>query len=255
MSLHPLLCRSDSGDIAIRWPRLVWWLAVYVLVSVLFGLAFQFFVGARFHATHIAFTIIATALPSVLLLYLAKRHAEGKSARQFSLSALLASATVACVLFALIGSERHSQLENYGKREQLEQAIMKIVGNGSVHVSGTTLIQVKRLSFDDEDLQKILELKVQLDEIESPLTLLDLSGTTITDQGVRVLRGVDSLEYCFLERTGVTDMSIDAFSGLPNLKVMSVMSTRVTPQRLLTLSISHPQLNIEPKTYLKLKSQ
>jgi hypothetical protein len=119
-------------------------------------------------------------------------------------------------------------------------------------VSETTLIQVKRPSFGDADLRKVLELAEPLEQAESPLTFVDLSGTSVTDAGVAELANVATLEYCFLERTGVTDAAIDALGALQWLKVLSVNSTRVTPERLLTLSDARPELNIEPKTYLKL---
>jgi hypothetical protein len=253
--MHPLLRRSDAGDVAIRWPMLFWWVAIYIVTMLIVGLAFQQFVSDRFRATQIAFSAIAGILPSVLLLYIARRHAEGKSARQFSVTALLTCTAVACVLFALLGSQRRTDMEVFAKRQRLQDEITMIVGKGNVHVTGTTLVQVKRSSFDDHDLQKLLQRKRQLDEVDAPLTNLDLSDTNITDHGVGKLKIVDSLEYCFLERTGVTDTSIDTLSQLPNLRVASVASTAVTSERLLKLSIERPRLNIEPKTYLKLKSQ
>jgi hypothetical protein len=122
-------------------------------------------------------------------------------------------------------------------------------------VSETTLIQVKRPSFGDADLRKVLELAEPLEQAESPLTFVDLSGTSVTDAGVAELANAAALEYCFLERTGVTDAAIDALGALQRLKVLSVNSTRVTPERLLKLSDARPELNIEPKTYLRLRAR
>ena len=130
---------------------------------------------------------------------------------------------------------------------------MAIVGTGTVHVSGKTFVQIKRPSFDDDDLEEFIRLTTQLDDIGSPLYFLDLSGTNVTDRGVARLATTDSLEYLFLERTAVTDASIDSVEALPHIRVMSVMSTVVTPGRLLTLSDKQPTWNINPKTYQRLK--
>ena len=253
--MHPFLARMNDGRVAIRWSRCVAFLAAYIIGFALIVTLFNSFLGIRLSVTRIAFLTLATLLPPVLLLYVAKRRAEGKSARQFSLLAMLAAITVACVLFALSGSERRADLEAYAQRERLQEAIMSIVGQGQVNVSSTTLIQVKRPSFDDDDLAKVMRFKDQLDESDAPLTFLDLSDTSVTDQGVAALANVESLEYCFLDRTGVSDEAIEALKALPNLKLLSTQSTGVTSERLLNLSKKRPELDIEPKTYRRSKSE
>jgi hypothetical protein len=253
--MHPLLVRNDAGEVSVRWRPLIVALAVYAVASLAMGFALQWSIGGRFRATTAIFVIVATALPSIVLLYFAKRHAEGKSARQFSLAAFLASATIACLLFALLGSARQADLARYAERQRLAAALNEIVGQGQARVSETTLIQVKRPSFGDADLRKVLELAEPLEQAESPLTFVDLSGTSVTDAGVAELANAAALEYCFLERTGVTDAAIDALGALQRLKVLSVNSTRVTPERLLKLSDARPELNIEPKTYMKLRAR
>ncbi len=253
--MQAFLARMSDGRVAIRWSRCVVFLAVYIVIFALTATLSHSFLGIRLGVTRLASSALVTLLPLALLLYVAKRRAEGKSARQFSLLAMLAAITVACVLFALLVSERRAELEAYARRERLQEAIMSIVGQGQVNVSSTTLIQVKRPSFGDDDLAKVMRLKDQLDESDAPLTFLDLSDTSVTDRGVAALANVESLEYCFLDRTGVSDEAIEALKALPNLKVLSTWSTGVTSERLLNLSKKRPELDIEPKTYRRSKSE
>jgi hypothetical protein len=212
------------------------------------------FLGIRLSVTNSVSSTAVFVLGGAAWLYFAKRHAQGDSTKQFSLAALLAGVTVACCLLALMTLDRRSQLQEYATRQRLQQSIMTLVATGNVNVSGTTLIQVKRPSFDDDDLKKVLELKPELERVGSPLTFLDLSGTSVTDRGIGTLATLDSLEYCFLDRTAITDTAIDAFTPLPDLKVLSVQSTSVTADKLLILNKMRPQLDIDPKDYQKLKS-
>jgi hypothetical protein len=230
--LHPFLYRNDAGQIAIRWTRLAVLLAVVFVSTVLVSLALEYILGRPFRVIRLILPLLLVLLPQVVAVHLAKRHAEGKSPWQFSLAALL--------------------LERHAIRGRLEKSINEIVGQGNVHVTGQTLIQVQRPTFNDEDLRKILALREQLAEIQSPIVILDLSSTQVTDAGVTELKQIPSLEYCFLLQTAITDASIDALAELPNLKVLGVNSTAVTPDRLLRLSTERPMLNIVPKDYRKL---
>ncbi len=253
--MHPFLNRNENGRVVIRWSRLVPCLAVAILASLAVTVAFQYFMGIRFRVRVFAISTMFTIVPWLVLLYVAKRQAEGKSARQFSLAALLAGITVVCLFFALTGSERRADSEELAQREQHEKALMAIVGTGTVHVSGQTFVQIKRTSFSDDDLEKIIRFKTQLDDVGSPLYFLDLSGTNVSDRGIARLATMKSLEYLFLERTAVTDASIDSIEALPHIRVMSAMSTVVTPERLLKLSIKQPKWDINPKTYQRLKTR
>jgi hypothetical protein len=253
--LHPALRRNEAGEIAVHWPRLIALLAVVVAPMIIISLAIMYFTGKPIRAPRIIIPTILVLLPQLLLLHFAKRRAERRSLWQYSLSTLLASLTVACVLFALLGSDRRADLERFAKRQQFQGSLMQIVGKGSVHVTGGTLIQVQRPSFDDNDLRKVLQYREQLERSNFPISILDLSGTRVTDQGVAELKQVHSLKYCFFERTGVTDAAVDALDELPNLKVISFNGTQVTPERLLKLSQDRPDLKIEPQTYRKLKPQ
>jgi hypothetical protein len=253
--MHPFLNRDDTGQVVIRWSRIVASLIAYIVVSLAVTVVLQHFMGVRFRARMYASSTVVVGLWLLLCLHVAKRHAEGKSARQFSLSAMLAGTAGICLLLALLGSERRADSENSAHRQHLQEVIMAIVGTGTVHVANQTLVQVKRSTFDDDDLEEIGRLKTQLADVNSPLYFLDLSGTNVTDHGLATLASMDSLEFLFLERTAVTDVSIDAVETLPHIRVISVVSTVVTPERLLRLSVKRPQWNIEPKTYQRLKAR
>lgn len=253
--MHPLLYRNDAGQIAIRWWKLIGWLAAYASAMLLSASAFWYFLDGRFPTARLLFVLVLCALPMLLALYVAKRHAEGRTVLQFSLTALLAAVTIFCALLAAALLERRSGLEIHAQRARLEKALFEIVGNGTVRVRGTTTIQVRRTTFDDDDLQKITDLCPELDAALSPLTILDLSGTNVTDAEINARESAAALDILVLNQTGVTDRTIDTLDELPNLRLIAVTSTRVKPQRLATLGRERPDLNIEPKAYLKLKTE
>ena len=252
--MHPLLYRNGDGEVVILWRRLVLWITLLVCATLAVNFAIGYFVRVRFRTTTIGLPIVVVAVTWVWLLYFARRHAQGKLVQQVTMMALLGGITTACFVFAFAAWDRQSRLQEHANRERLEAEIMTIVVDGKVRVSGnpgTTFITVKRRSFNDNDLVAVLQLTGQLDQANAPITHLDLSGTTITDHGVSSLANLESLEYCFLERTQVSDTSIDMFELFPKLKVLSVMRTPVTAKRLLRLSVARPELDIEPKTYLR----
>lgn len=253
-SLHPFLVRDGTGEITIRWPRVVALLAAYVIGALIVSLFVRHY-GRSFRASQLVVPIVFCLLPNLLILHLAKRHAEGRSFWQFSLATLLVSLTVACILLAVLGSAHRADLEHQAKRLRLENAIMQIVGNGIVRLSSTTIIQVRRPTFNDEDLRKLLQLRNPLEGINAPISVLDVSYSQVTDQGVAELKQLDSLETCALVETAITDASIDTLTELPNLKLLSVTTTSVTPERLLKLSSDRPNLIIAPTDYRRIDSK
>ena len=58
---------------------------------------------------------------------------------------------------------------------------------------------------------------------------LDLSGSSVTDTGVRELAGLTALTELNLSRTAVTDVGLKDLERLTNLQVLNLARTRVTP--------------------------
>jgi hypothetical protein len=251
--MNPFLERNAGGEVSIHWRRFSAFAVVTVVSCLIGAAAVWYFADVRFRLGRLVAMAIFIIAPQLMLALFAKRHAEGKSIWQFNLSALLLGITAACVMFALMGADRRADLERFVKRVELRDAIQQIVGlgKGQVHITGGSLIQVKRPTFNDEDLRQILALRDQLEAYDSPISILDLSGTSVTDDGVAELKRVQSLQFCFLDNTTVTDNSVDSLAELPNLKVLSFSSTQVTPQRLQRLKRERPKLSIEPQAYLK----
>ncbi len=151
-----------------------------------------------------------------------------------------------CILLGIFSWQRQNDAELLAARQKLEKELTSIVGQGTVRVNYSTLIQVKRPSFNDDDLAKIAALGPRLEAVNAPITVLDVSGTQITDRGASALRDVKTLEACFFVQTRVTDSLLDALRDLPKLKVLCVTSTGVTAAGRAQLSRSRPDMNIEP---------
>jgi hypothetical protein len=246
---HALLRRTADGSTAIRWGRVIAALVAYAVLMATISIIANRLLGTPMRAGSFALSLLMTSVPWLYLVWTAKRQAEGRSARQFSLLAALCFISLLCVVIALLAADRRADLAVHSERELLQQQLVEIVGQGDVHVSTQTLIQVKRTAFDDADLAKILALNDKLQSARAPLYFLSLANTQVTDRGVAQLAQVESLQYCFLDGAKVTDQAIDSLRKLPELKLLSTWSTKVTDEALLRLSRERPTIDLEPKTY------
>lgn len=102
------------------------------------------------------------------------------------------------------------------------------VASGQVHgVNVKRLIKISEANlkiadtrFSDEDLPAILQL---------PITCLDVSGTEITDDGLRKLTAMQNLRGLILSRCKkISDASMDEIKKFPRLRVLAVADTSVT---------------------------
>lgn len=80
----------------------------------------------------------------------------------------------------------------------------------------------------DSGLRKLSDL--------SRLETLDLSGTGIGDQGLSHVAGLKSLRSLMLEETNITDDGLKFLEGLSNLEVLDLGKTKVTSQGLRSLA-------------------
>lgn len=253
--LHWYLRRNAAGEVVIFWRRfglVVAGTTAGALIGV--GIA-RFFSPRPIQVARIVIPAVFVFIPQFLVLHVVKRRAEGRSIWQFSLWSLLAAMTVICVLLTMTVLDRRADLERFAAREALEKKLnASIAGSGGIGVGQQTSIVISLPTFGDQELKAILELHKQHARADSAIHFVALTGTAVTDAGVKLLQDVPTLEYCFLTQTQITDASIDVLEKLPNLKLLQVQSTKVTPERLRQLSIDRPELNIEPKSYQQLKN-
>jgi hypothetical protein len=76
------------------------------------------------------------------------------------------------------------------------------------------------LPIDDADLEAIGSFR--------HCEALDLGGTCISDQGIRYLSQMQSLQYLFLWHTQISDAAIDWIVRIPQLRMLSVCNTSIS---------------------------
>ncbi len=76
------------------------------------------------------------------------------------------------------------------------------------------------------------------------LTKLKLIGTKITDEGLRHIGQIDTLEMLSLYRTEVGDAGLRHLHGLPRLRILAVGNTAVTPQGRKAIQRAIPGLKV-----------
>ena len=211
------------------------------------------FTEIRVRTVSVVIVLLASAILPALVSMIRQRIVSGDRLSQFSLSGLVSLVAVAGLFAGLVRLDFESNQGNGDERAVLQRDFLDTIGQGTGNVATETLIQVRRPSFNDADLAQVMRLLNRLNELGGRVTILDLSGTGVTDDALKLIVNVNSLQFCFLDRTQVTNTAIDAIGWeLPQLQAVSFKSTAVTDQRLLQLSLARPRLMIEPKTYQRL---
>lgn len=124
-----------------------------------------------------------------------------------------------------------------GKREALQVAVEKLRGEfpaalnfESQSSSGVTFTAVSmRKTFGDAELAK-------LEPVMPALVSLDLSASTVTDQGAKALAAAAGLKSLRLSETAVTDAALDTLAGLPALESLNLYGTQVTNEGVMKLA-------------------
>lgn len=99
-------------------------------------------------------------------------------------------------------------------------------------------VYVRCLPINDQDLEAI--------SLFENCEGMDLGGTQITDEGVRLLTRMPKLRYLFLWHTGVTDSAANILVHFSQLRMLSLQDTLVTDQALTALNEALPNCLICP---------
>lgn len=118
-----------------------------------------------------------------------------------------------------------------GKRESVKVEVDRLrkefpaaLNFESQSSSGVTFTAVSmRKEFGDDDLAK-------LGPVIPSLVSLDLSASTVTDSGAKLLKDAADLKSLRLSETGVTDAGLDVLASLPKLESLNLYGTQVTNQ-------------------------
>lgn len=254
-----LLSRQETGEVSIRWNRLLFLTALIGIFFLVITFAHSKLFNTPFRPlTALAMTVIILTT-WLTMLYFAKRKVENKPMRQVSTRAMFAGLTGMAIFFAITSCESQMDRRMHASHLELETQLKSMIGpEGKVSVNGNPVgisILSVRSDFNDDDLQQILSTIQDCSASKAPINFLDLSGTQVTDAGVAQLvkfADLDSLTHLLLDGTLVTDRSIDFVQELRSLMAIYVTNTAVTDERLLDLKRSQDQLIISPNSYQKL---
>ena len=133
----------------------------------------------------------------------------------------------------LIASMNHLTSLSIGK--------MDLGRDGLKHIKQPAMLEeftAEGEHFTDAELQQLQGLR--------QLEILSLSGTAVTDVGVRALTklSLNKLEVLDLSGTAVSDAAITAITKIPNLKTIFLDSTAVTADGFTKLKAARPDLEI-----------
>lgn len=78
----------------------------------------------------------------------------------------------------------------------------------------------------------------------SPIKVLDLTGTFVTDAGLQHLMAVPELQHLFLDDTAITDRGLATVQKMPSLASLRVRGTGVTEEGVRALKAARSDLTI-----------
>ncbi len=114
--------------------------------------------------------------------------------------------------------------------ERLRKEFPAALNFESQSSSGVTFTAVSmRKDFGDDDLAK-------LGPVMPALVSLDLSSSTVTDNGAKLLKDAAELKSLRLSETGLTDAGLEAVATLPRLESLNLYGTQVTNDGVLKLA-------------------
>ena len=117
-----------------------------------------------------------------------------------------------------------------GEVERLRAEFPASLNFESQSSSGVTFTAVSmRKAFGDERL-------AMLGPVLPAMVAMDLSATTISDQGVKLLASATDLRVLRLSETVVTDASVEVLAKLPKLESLNLYGTQVTNAGILKLA-------------------
>ena len=114
--------------------------------------------------------------------------------------------------------------------ERLRKEFPAALNFESQSSSGVTFTAVSmRKDFGDDDLAK-------LGPVMPAIVSLDLSSSTVTDAGAKLLENAAELRTLRLSETALTDAGLDALAKLPKLESLNLYGTQITNQGILKLA-------------------
>lgn len=158
-------------------------------------------------------------------------------ARKFGIATLFVLTTAAAIAI-------HQTILPLQKEQQIVELVQRLGGDVRFRpASGLSALLRRFLAIDVPGTIDFVNLRMQPvtdDELsrilESPtLRLLDVSGSLVTDKGVKQLGTQNQLESLGLSGTQITDASVQQLASLKRLKFLDLSSTRVTGGGIQTL--------------------
>ena len=148
--------------------------------------------GIRVRTVAIVIVFAATVISSMALFVARQRLRDGRGLQQFSLSGLVSLVAISCVFAGLLRWDFVASRAELDRFESLEQAMMEIIGKGTVNVAtedvdSSTAFIVRRSRFRTSDW------------IEQPFTgswRSSHNSGPLWDQSDRRRRAIDSASRC-----------------------------------------------------------
>lgn len=246
--------RNVNGQPRVRWGRVA-----VVMLALIGGTLSARAIWGQYAYTPEA--VLSAALPTaafsaylVLLVELqSQRVRTGKWSFAFSIRAVLLWTAIASILLALTMSAVRHRQRGLAESQRIKGELEAVIDGGQVFCSmlwGEDIFcHVTRPTFSDKDLAAVIRLASHGDTVPCELTLLTLSVTSVTNDGVCQLAACRKLTLLALPALDLSPEAISALANCSRLEYLYIDERPLTERQIDQLRKALPSVRLNNKSW------
>ena len=172
---------------------------------------------------------------------------------RLSISTGLILMIMAACFFAVVGNEIRANQQGHAANLVLKAKLEQLIDGGNAYINaieGTGVsCDVTRASFDDEDLQKLIQLASERTPGISQVSFLIFEKTSVTDAGLQAVHLCPHLTHLFLPPIPLSNESIAILVACQKLKYLSLDESKLTTEQVTDLKRNLPNLILNGKRW------
>lgn len=253
--MPPLIwVRYESGRVRVRYGRVITFLITIVCAEFVGGAITRHFAEVPIDTTFMLATMCVVAAYLVVVIELQRRRLQyGSWKLHLSLRTLLLLTALAAAFFAVVSRATRENQRLMAVNVELQKQLEAVLQGGTVAIGmpggARITCQATRASFSDDDLAKVIALASEGGTRPCELSMLFLSGTSVTNAGVRQLAACDKLVLIDLPPLNLDTAALDALVKCRRLEFIIIDERRLTREQGSRLREALPKVRLNGRTW------